>query len=325
MRSLLGVNLPYFGGAYGHDLAPSARWPDWPVETDAMKSYRPLLEARALGLEAVRIWLCEGSEGLLLDGRERVRGVHPRLLEAIRILEEGAQVTGVKIYWSLLDANSASRDGDPITRAILSDADHAAAFAEHVVAPIARALDPRVAIGLEIVNEPEVVSPACADVRDAAVPSIEWAALGRTISLARRAALAEKGDLIVTAGTGNAFLPELWRSGAELTAIDVHVYHRDGGLPSRDDLARYVDDPAIASESIPLIAGECGIPKEPGADPASICNYLWNASRDGYAAAFLWKLEGDLIDAKEPGRPWTPIGHRVRTENDKREKQAPRA
>ena len=109
-RALLGVNLPYFYGAYGHDLAPSARFPDWPCDFDALRGYRPLLEAKAIGLDAVRIWLCEGAEGLLLDTRGHVAGVHPALLQSIVMLEEAAAIAGVRVYWSLLDANAASRE-----------------------------------------------------------------------------------------------------------------------------------------------------------------------------------------------------------------------
>ena len=46
-RALLGVNLPYLYGSYGHDLGPSPRFPDWPCDFDVMKAYRPLLEAKA--------------------------------------------------------------------------------------------------------------------------------------------------------------------------------------------------------------------------------------------------------------------------------------
>ena len=303
MRSLLGVNLPYFYGSYGHDLAPSARWPDWPCDFDVFAAYRPLLEAKEIGLDAVRIWLCEGAEGLLLGPDGRVTGPHPKLLESIRMLEEGARVNGVRIYWTLLDANAASRDGDLITRSILGGGDDAERFAERVVRPIARALDATVTVALEIVNEPEVVTDSCKDVRAESVPSLSWEHVGRAIGLARSAAVAERAELLVTSGTGHVFLPKLWASGAGLTAIDIHMYHPEGGLPSRADLAAIIGDPR--AEDLPLIAGECGVPK-PCDDPgAALRNYVINADKSGYDAAFLWKLEGDLIDPKAKGRPCT--------------------
>ncbi len=317
-RALLGVNLPYFYGSYGHDLAPSARFPDWPCDFDLMRAYGPLLEAKAIGLDAVRIWLCEGAEGLVHDERGHVRGPHPELLDAIRQLEEGAAIAGVRIYWSLLDANAAARDGDLLTRAILADPDEGARFAERVVAPIVRRLDPAVLVGLEIVNEPEVVTESCRDVRPTtSAPSIAWETIGAMIARARAAALGERAELVVTAGTGQAFLPELWRSGAGLTAVDVHVYHREGGLPSRQDLARYAGDDAIAGSHVPLIAGECGVTK-PDHDEHALRNYLINADSRGYSAAFLWKLEGDLVNAADPKRPLTDTGLELRRELQRR-------
>jgi hypothetical protein len=290
-RALLGVNLPYFYGAYGHDLAPSPRFPTWPADFDPMRAYRPLLEAKAIGLDAVRIWLCEGAEGLELDG-DTVRGPHPRLLSAIEVLQEGAALAGLRIYWTLLDANSAARDGDELTRRILTDAGEAERFAERVAAKVARALDPSVLVGLEIVNEPEVLTESCKDVQPTPRPTVPWAQVGRAIDLARRAALAERGDLIVTAGTGHAFLPE-------------------GGLSSRADLAEYVGDPAILA--LPLIAGECGVTK-PHKGEHALRNYLINADSNGYSSAFLWKLDGDLVASKEPGRPWTGTAREIHGE-----------
>lgn len=310
-RALLGVNLPYFYGSYGHDLAPSLRFPDWPCDFDVMKAYRPMLEAKAIGLDAVRIWLCEGAEGLVRAGEGFAP--HPKLLESIRMLEEGAALAGVRVYWTLLDANSASRDGDVFTRAILADPDQAARFAETVTAPIARMLDTSVAVALEIVNEPEVVTENCQDVQPTPTPTIPWATLGGMIDASRRAAQAERSTLVVTAGTGVAFLPNLWRSGANLGAIDIHVYHESGGLPSRSDLARYVGDDKLLSEDVPLIAGECGVTK-PSRDEHALRNYLANADSRAYSAAFLWKLDGDLIRDKEPARPRTATGESLHIE-----------
>lgn len=317
MRSLLGVNVPYFFGSYAHDLAKNPRFADWPCDFDAMRVSGPLLEARALGLEAVRVWLCEGAEGLVLDDAGRVTGVRPELLEAITVLEEAAHRAGVRIYWGLLDANSVHRDGDAITRAILEDPSQRARFAEHVAQVVAARLDPSVAVGLEILSEPETLTEDCADARPAGgAPSISWEDVGATISTAKHAVGAVRPGLMVTAGSMPVFLPRLFTCGAELDAVDVHVYHENGGLPSRADLAEYARDPRILDPGFPVIAGECGIPKDPGpVEPHSLLNYLSNADRCGYHAAFLWKLEGDLVEhaPKKIRRAWTALGHEARS------------
>lgn len=309
MSTSFGVNVPYLRGEYGHDLAENGRFPTWPCRFDPTHAYRPLIEARRIGFSAVRMWLCENAEGIEVDDAGRVVGVRERLLESVKIIQEAARLHGLSLYFCLLDGNAWPRESDTITRSILAERDQAARFAEHVVAKIAATLDPATTLALEIVNEPESSTAAC--IGDPAVEPIEWEDIGRAIGLARAAAHAEL-RVPITSGTTKAFLPKLWRSGAELDAIDVHVYHEDGGIPSREDLARDAGDGAILDPSLPIIGGELGIPKDPGPrEPTSLANYLHNASRLGYAAAFLWQLEGDLIARDQPKRPRTWLGEQV--------------
>ena len=311
MSTLFGVNVPYLGGEYGHDLAENGRFPTWPCRFDPMRAYGPLVEARRLGFRAVRMWLCENAEGIRVDRDGDVVGVSERLLESVAVVQEAAHLHGLYLYWNLLDGNAWPREQDPITRSILADADQSARFAEHVVRPLAAALDRELTIGLDVVNEPESSSRDC--MKDGALEPIEWASIGRAIRVAGQAARAER-ELLITSGTTHVFLPQLWRSGAGLDAIDVHVYHRTGGLPSREDLARYVEDDALLDPSLPIIGGELGVQKgEEPEDPEALCNYLHNAQRLGYAAVFLWQLEGDLIDKGRPRRPPTDTALRVGT------------
>lgn len=312
VRSLLGANLPYFFGAYAHDLAKNPRFPDWPCDFRDVPAYSAMLEARSLGLECVRIWLCEGAEGIELDANGLITGVHKDLLERVRQLEEGALVAGVRIYFGLLDANSALRDDDSVTYSIFANAEQSKRFAELVAAPIARALNERVSIALEIVNEPETLTSDCPDEpRKSTAAPLSWETMGRAINVIRTAIAVERPSLVITTGTTHAFLPKLWRSGANLNAVDIHVYHTNGGLPSRQDLADYVGDARILE--LPLVAGECGIPKNPGPDePYSLANFLYNADKCEYQAAFLWKLEGDLVDTSHKSRPPTEIGQVIR-------------
>ena len=307
MGPLFGVNVPYLGGEYGHDLAENGRHPSWPCRFEPLLAYRPIAEARRLGFSALRMWLCENAEGIRVDDRGRVVGVSERLLESVKVIQEAARLHGLYLYWGLLDGNAWPREGDTITRSILSDADQAERFAELVVAPLARVMDRDVTLGIDVVNEPE--SSTADVIEDASVEPVEWPSIGRAIALASRAARAEK-ELLIASGTMHAYLSKLWRSGAEVSALDVHVYHEDGGLPSREELARYVGDDALLDPALPLIGGELGVPKQPRS-PSSLCNCLHNADRLGYSAAFLWQLEGDLIDSAVPKRPWTSLGSQV--------------
>lgn len=306
-RPLFGVNACYFQGDYGHDLAPNPRFVDWPCSFDPMHIYRPLIEAKALGLDAVRVWLCENSEGILLDDDGHIVGVHESLLTAIDVLQEGAALNGVRLYLTLLDGNAWARERDPVTRAILSDTDATARFAEHVAAPIARRLDPELMVALELVSEPETATAAC--MKDTDLESIEWSAIGGSLVKLGDAARSE-GELLVTAGTMHIFLPELLAADPKLTAIDIHVYHGGGGLPSRQELATYAKDERILDRAFPLIGGELGVPDE-ATSPTALTNYLHNAQSLDYDAAFLWQLEGDLVQKDELRRPFTSLAQEV--------------
>ena len=308
-RTLFGINLPWFFGSYGHDLAVNPNVPDWGCDFNAFKSYRPLIEAREIGFGAVRIWLCERAEGVVVRDGEIV-GVHPKLLESIRVLQECAHLVGVRIYWTLLDGNSWKREQDALTHRIISDADQTARFAEHVVVPIVKLLDPQISVALEVINEPETMTSEC--VHGDGEITVPWSDLGRAIRVIGDASRAERSRLAITAGTMHVFLPSLWKSEPRLDAIDIHMYHRTGGLPSRSDLANYVGDPRITTSEIPLIAGECGLPDDVDSEgPARLVDYLHNAQQNHYLAAFLWRLEGSLV-AQEPSRTLTPAAGLVR-------------
>ena len=299
--TLFGVNVPFLGGEYGHDLAPNGRHPSWPCSFDALDAYAPLIEARRNGFSAVRMWLCENAEGIVVDASGRISGVHPKLIESVQIIDEAAALHGLRMYWTLLDGNACAREGDPITRSILTEEDQLARFAERVVAPLVRVMNPEHTFAVEVINEPETSTRGCLE-PDAEVEPIAWSAIGRAIRIVKRAIVAEH-ELLVSSGTMHVFLDALIASDPELTAIDIHVYHPNGGLPSRADLAAYVGSEALLDESLPLIGGELGIPKDPGPEtPASLTNYLYNARTLGYTAAFLWQLEGDLIDKSGPAR-----------------------
>jgi hypothetical protein len=285
---LLGVNLPWFDGAYGHDLAPNARNPTWPCDFDEARSYLPLIRAKDIGFGAVRVWLCENGEGIVLEDGKPARA-HERLLESVAVIQECAKMLGIGVYWTLLDGNSWKRESDALTHAILTDADTCARFAERVAAPLVSKLDSDVTFAVEVVNEPEALSPNC--VKEDSVP---WHVLGRSIRVIGDAVRAAKPGVMVTAGTNHVYLPQFARAETGVDAYDVHVYHVTGGIPSREELAERSGDARIATHAIPLILGEGGV-FEGGDDDPAIPNYLFNAAMLGWDAAFIWQLDKLLV------------------------------
>jgi len=304
---LFGINLPWLDGAYGHDLAPNELRPTWPCDFAALRAYLPMVQAADLDFSAVRVWLCENGEGIVTESG-RPKRPHPRLIEGVDVLQECARVLGLRVYWTLLDGNSWKREGDSLTHAILSDADACASFAECVAAPLAEKLDPAVTFGVEVVNEPEALSPNC--VREG--ESVPWHVLGRSIRLVGDAVRAALPGAMVTTGTYHVYLPQLCRAEPGIDAVDVHVYHPKGGLPSREELAAATGDRRIANGTLPLIAGECGIVDAPPEEQRALTHYLYNAKQLGYSAAFLWRLEGPLVTDTSHERDFTELGCRVR-------------
>ena len=275
MKTLRGINLPYFFDAYGYDLAPNDLSGIGPREIDPMRIYGPLLRAREMGFEAVRIWLCESAEGILIDDGI-ISGVHPVLVESIAIIQECASLCGLKLYWTLLDAHSWKRNRDQISKGILTMRDEAARFGERVAAPLVRRLDPRLTLAVEIVNEPEAL------IGDADMPSgppVEWATVGAAIKTIADAVRSEQAGTIVTAGAHYSALGSLWQSAPGLNAIDVHQEALESPLPSRAEVIRAVAIGEKRAASMPLIAGCCYDAI------ASTRTY------DGYDASFRWRLE----------------------------------
>lgn len=307
--TVFGINLPWLDGAYGHDMAPNERLPTWPVDFKALRSYRPLVEARELGFEAVRVWLCENGEGIVTEGGRPARP-HPRLVEGVQVLQECAGLLGVRIYWTLLDGNSWRREGDGITHAVMADPESCARFAEGVAAALVRKMDPAVTFGVEVVNEPEALSTTCVNPREEGVP---WEVLARSIRTIGDAIRSAQPGTVVTAGTLHTMLDELYRWEPRLDAVDLHAYHLGGGLPTREEVAKATGDKRVAEGAVPVFAGECGVPDDaPPEARGALKHYVYNARRNGYDAAFLWRLESVLVDAKAEGRPVTELGSEFR-------------
>jgi hypothetical protein len=268
-----------------------------------MRSYLPLIRASDIGFGAVRIWLCENGEGIVLENGKPARP-HERLIESMTVMQECARMLGMAVYWTLLDGNSWKREYDDLTHAILSDADTCARFAEKIAAPLVAKMDPDVTFAVEVVNEPEALSPNC--VKE---DPLAWHVLGRSIRKIGDAIRSARKGTMVTSGTGHVYLDQIVRAEMGLDAYDVHFYHPSGGIATREELAERSGDARIATREMRLILGEGGV-FEGDTDDPTIPNYLFNARLLGYDAAFIWQLDKLLM---EKDGAFTPLARTVRT------------
>lgn len=286
-RPLVGVSLPWLAGAYGHDLAPNERRPGWPAKFDAFDAYRPLVEARELGFEAVRVWSCEAGEGIVTrDGV--IDGAHPELIANARALEDGARLAGVRVLWTLLDGNTWTREGDALTHAIVCDPVVTARFAERVVVPLVRALDASVTLAIEPLHAPEALA------LDAASP-VAWESIAAFLRAVGDAVRDARPGTLVVAGTRPELVRSLATRDAKLDAVEVYT-----------EGAKVLSGESLGVGALPLIA------RRDTATGDDLAAHLASAIEQGYAAVFLGRLEGELIDARAKGRPLTDAGARVR-------------
>ncbi len=78
-----------------------------------------------------------------------------------------------------------------------------------MAAPLVRRLeDPEVTFGVEVINEPEALSPSCVRPREDGVP---WEVLSRSIRRIGDSIHEARPGTVVTAGTLHTYLPDLYR------------------------------------------------------------------------------------------------------------------
>src|SRR5262249_39688617 len=153
----------------------------------------------------------------------KISGVHPALLGSIAVIQDTARLVGLRLYWCVLDGNSYEREKDTLTHAIVTDESQRQRFAEKGLRPLVARFDPALTLAVEVMNEPESMTPEC--MAKEGPPAVAWETIGSFLRTTGDAIRAERPALRVTAGTLHVFLPQLWRAEPRLDAIDVHHYH----------------------------------------------------------------------------------------------------
>jgi len=292
----IGVNLPWFGGAYGHDLGPNLAYPDWPVWYSSTKVSELLEFVRSFGIRLVRIWLFEEGEGIDAEGR-----LDEVFLRNLCDLVERIGSAGVQVYWTLFDANGA-RGRDLSTTRILTEPAVTRQFASHALAAVAPVIKD-VAWAIDLCNEPEAIVKG--DTGNWTRSGWKWPRLRPSLAILRESVAALLPGVRVSIGSGyhdhrNLADGVYDRLDLNLDFLDFHLYIPLGealACPRRTEI----------SSVLPVVLGEIGciIPDE---DRGS--EQTWTASQThlaahmeavrelGYAAVFPWYInDPDAADA----------------------------
>jgi hypothetical protein len=253
----IGLNVPWFGGAYGHDLGRNRAYPDWPVWYDAGGVEGTLDRIRAAGVQLLRIWLFEEGEGIAGDGAMRADDMFLRNLAHLSGLLSGR---GFEVYWTLFDANSARGKWDRITAPILTSAETAAEFCSGILAGVAPIVG-GTAWAIDLCNEPEaIVAGRSGNGTDW---GWRWKDVYPSLGILRDAVRALLPGIPVSVGSGYHNGENVLAGRYDGLGLDFLDYHSYTETP-----------PAPPGKAVTL--GEIGC--APGMVPADL----------GYHAAFAW-------------------------------------
>lgn len=153
---IVGANIPWFDGCYGHDLGRNQAYPHFPVSFDSESAAELLTSLAAHRIRHVRIWLFENREGLIYDEDGLVEGLDSSFIENLSQLVSILHKNDIEVYWTLLDANSIHRNNDHITRSILVNPEATTRYIQNCMLPVCRIIE-RVTWGIDLCNEPEAL------------------------------------------------------------------------------------------------------------------------------------------------------------------------
>jgi Cellulase (glycosyl hydrolase family 5) len=283
-RFIFGINCPWFGGAFDHDLGRNPAHPNWGCWYNPGKVTDYFHDIRGIGFSVVRVWLMEGAEGLTIGNDGIITGLDGTFLEHLEDVVRRAHHESLRLYLCLTTSWK-WRDGaipSPVTN---REQQHA--YLTKAVRPIIRRFKGNETIfAFDIFNEIE------SEWLDEAI-NFSKASKAQTMDFIRQNAVAIKEEdpaRLVSAGSG-------WKGwspiqdgdycGLGLDFYDFHVFRDDGYLPHVDDL----------NADRPVIVGECNVRNDrddPEADvfddlqKECLATFLRNAVAKGYSGCFVW-------------------------------------
>jgi hypothetical protein len=296
---LIGVNLPWFGQGYGHDLGRNASHPGWPPYFDPAAARRLLELLAARGVRLLRIWLFEDAEGLELDAAGRVTGIDSAFAHNLGELAALLRELRFRVYWVLLDANSVGRRNDAVTRSVLIDPEATARFCRHALAEVLPGVSD-LAWGVDLCNEPEAL--IAGETGNNTGLGFEWWQIRPALLRLRAAASRSLEGVPASVGSGYQEHRNVAAGVLDLPELDFLDFHSHGmeGPPAHA---------GAVAPGRPVVIGELGV-SVPAA--ARVRRRSWLAAQrqlvrslhdvlwQGYQAVFLW-YASDLEQADAAG------------------------
>jgi hypothetical protein len=265
---VIGVNLPWFGGAYGHDLGRNQAYPDWPVWYDSGRVDEILGFLSTSGIRLVRIWLFEEGEGL-----EQELRVDDLFLGNLGDLARRIRSAGMQVYWTLFDANATRRQFDRITASILTEPAAAEEFTSHALSAIAPIIQD-VAWAIDLCNEPEAIG--------------KWSKVGAPLRILREGVANFLPGARVSLGSGHRNHHHIRRLDLSLDFFDLHYYVEQALACPR---AERFETPVVLGEFGCLVNEQDRSSEQAWATAqARLAESLAELPGLGYEAAFLWYL-----------------------------------
>lgn len=311
--TVIGVNVPWLHGAYGHDIGRNQAYPGWPASYDSDEARELLTMLRGFGVRKIRTWLFENGEGLVCDSQRRVVAADRTFVTNLRDFVNNLYDLGFEVYWTLLDANSVIRNKDLITHSLLTDAVAAKSFGERVLSEVLP-LIASVTWGIDLCNEPEAM--IAGPTGNGTDEGCTWGPVLSALAAIRD----EVRHLLpgVIASVGSGFQEHRNLKGISyghlkpaLCFFDYHTYLSGGRIAPLGECT------GARGRRKPWILGEvgCSIPQKDRRCreswlkvQAEIGRKLDRIAAEGYYAAFLWYATSlhsndatSLIFRHEPG------------------------
>jgi hypothetical protein len=285
--TIIGVNVPWFGGGYGHDLGRNSSYPDWPVCFDSRRVSELFQQLKTLGIGHVRYWLFEDGEGLICNNEGCVIGLDALFVNNLLALIDLAREHEIQIYWVLLDANSVLRRPDMVTRQILRSTYHADSFWRSAIAVILGEIS-KVAWAIDLCNEPEAV--VAGTLGNGIGLGFDWVDVAPSLNFLADSIRITDPRIALAVGSGfqnhRCHLIGNYHQ-LRLDAFDFHFHSHDKPIAPAESI----------SQKHPVILGELGwpIPLEWPEDRStwlrgqeSLTRRLYEAVSQRMTAVFLW-------------------------------------